>query len=102
MPRKHRDVRSGLEAKGFVVDDQRRHIVLVYEDLQGRTTTARTLISHGAGGNEIHDSLLRKMARQVGLTRKDFLQLIDCPMSREDFDSVISQRDDQDDIRSRD
>jgi hypothetical protein len=102
MPRKHRDIRSGLAAKGFTVDEQRRHIVLVYEDLQGRTTTARTLISHGAGGNEIHDALLGRMARQVGFARKDFLRLIDCPMSREEFDSVIAKRDDQDDIAATD
>lgn len=96
MPRKHRDVRSGLEAKGFTVDDQRRHIALIYEDLQGRITTARTMLSHGAGGNDISDNLLGRMARQVGLDRSDFLRLIDCPMSREDFDAVISKLDGQD------
>jgi hypothetical protein len=93
MPRKHRDVRSGLESKGFAVDQQRHHIVLVYEDLEGRTTTARTLISHGAGGNEIRDALLGQMARQVGLTRVDFRRLVDCPMSRKEFDTVIAKRD---------
>jgi hypothetical protein len=96
MPRKHRDIRSGLEAKGFTVDDQRRHIVLIYEDIQGRITTARTMLSHGARGSDISDNLLGRMARQVGLDRSDFLRLIDCPMSREDFDAVISKRDGQD------
>ena len=98
MPRKHRDIRSGLEAKGFTVDEQRRHIALVYEDLEGRTTTARTLLSHGASGNEIGDNLLGRMARQVGLDRSNFLRLIDCPMSREEFDTVISKRDGQDGV----
>jgi hypothetical protein len=93
MPRKHRDIRTGLAAKGFAIDEQRRHIVFVYEDLQGRTTTARTLLSHGAGGSDISDNLLGRMARRVGLDRSDFLRLIDCPMSRNAFDTIISERD---------
>ncbi len=94
MPRKHRDVRSGLAAKGFMVDEQRRHIVFVYQDLKGRTTTARTLLSHGSGGNEVSDSLLGRMARQVHLDRTNFLRLIDCPLSRQDFDAVVAKEDD--------
>lgn len=93
MPRKHRDIRAGLVAKGFEIDEQRRHLVFVYQDLQGRTTTARTLLSHSSGGNDISDNLLGQMARQVGLDRKDFLRLIDCPMSRNDFDAIVSKRD---------
>jgi hypothetical protein len=93
MPRKHREIKAGLAAKGFLIDQQRRHVVFVYKDLQGRTTTARTLLSHGAGGNDIGDNLLGQMARQVGLDRKDFLRLIDCPMSREDFDVIMVERD---------
>ena len=93
MPRKHRDIRAGLVAKGFEIDEQRRHLVFVYQVLQGRTTTARTLLSHGSGGNDISDNLLGQMARQVGLDRKDFLRLIDCPMSRNDFDVIIVKRD---------
>jgi hypothetical protein len=93
MPRKHRDIRTGLAAKGFAIDEQRRHIVFVYEDLQGRTTTARTLLSHGAGGSDISDNLLGRMARQVGLGSRDFLRLIDCPMSRSTFDAIVTERD---------
>lgn len=97
MPRKHRDIRQGLEKKGFVPDEKRRHIVLIYEDMQGRTTTARTLLSHGAGSNDVSDGLLGQMARQVGLSRSDFLSLIDCPMSRESFDAKVALRDNEHD-----
>lgn len=90
MPRSHRKVRSGLEAKGFVADEQRRHIILLYVDLEGRKTTARTLLSHKSGGTDVDDKLLGQMARQVSLSRADFLDLIDCPMSRETFDQIIS------------
>lgn len=33
------------------------------------------------------------MARQVGLSSRDFLRLIDCPMSRDDFDAIVTERD---------
>jgi len=93
MPRKHREIRRGLEAKGFVADLQRSHIVFVYKDLQGHTTTARTVLSHSAGGNEVGDSLLAKMARQVGLDRSALLRLIDCPMCRDEFDNIVVSRE---------
>ena len=91
MPRKHREIVSGLKAKGFAEERQRKHIHFVYEDLEGRTTTARTMISHDTSGSDIEDGLLAKMAKQVGLKRKDFDNLIDCPMTREQFDAAIQE-----------
>lgn len=66
MPRKHRDIRAGLLAKGFEIDEQRRHLLFVHQDLQGRTTTARALLSHGAGGNDVGDNLLGRMQGRSG------------------------------------
>jgi hypothetical protein len=51
MPRKHREIRAGLEKKGFSVEENRKHIHFVYVDLEGRTTTARTMISHESGAS---------------------------------------------------
>jgi predicted RNA binding protein YcfA (HicA-like mRNA interferase family) len=86
MPRKHREVVGGLKAKGFDEVRQGKHIHFVYIDKNGQTTTSRTMVSHDAGGNDICDGLLRRMAGQVGLKPKDFLDLVDCPMSRDEFD----------------
>jgi len=60
VPRKHREIRSSLESKGFEVEDGRKHIFLVYVDKEGKTTTARTMLSHGSGGDDISDNLFRK------------------------------------------
>jgi len=90
MPRKHREIRAGLEKKGFSVEENRKHIHFVYVDLEGRTTTARTMISHESGGVDIDDRLLGKMAQQVGLDRRRFLELIDCPMSQQKFDEIVA------------
>jgi predicted RNA binding protein YcfA (HicA-like mRNA interferase family) len=91
MPRKHREVRAGLTAKGFVEEPQRKHVHFVYEDLQGRTTIARTMISHDAAGNDIGDNLLSKMARQIGLKKRQFEDLIDCPMTRDEFNEIVAK-----------
>lgn len=89
MPRKHRDVRVGLTTKGFSVEESRKHIHFIYEDLSGRTTTARTMLSHGAGSEDVSDNLLGQMAKQVRLRKAEFLKLIDCPMSREELDARV-------------
>jgi hypothetical protein len=73
MPRKHRGIRSGLSAKGFEVEENRKHIHFVYVDIEGRTTTARSMLSHAAGGEDESDNLLGQMAKQVGLKRAEFL-----------------------------
>ena len=93
MPRKSREIRASLEKKGFSVEEARKHIHFVYVDLQGRTTTARTMISHDASGSDIGDSLLGKMARQVGLDKRDFLNLIDCSLTRQEFDEILATRE---------
>lgn len=94
MPRKHRNVRSGLSTKGFEIEENRRHIHFVYVDLQGRTTTARTMLSHAAGSDDVSDQLLGQMAKQVGLKRSEFLDLVDCPMSRESLDVRVRAAED--------
>lgn len=94
MPRKHRNVRSGLLTKGFEIEENRKHIHFIYVDLQGRTTTARTMLSHAAGGEDVSDQLLGQMARQVKLTRSEFLDLIDCPMTRESLDARVRTAED--------
>ena len=93
MPRRVRDVRAALEAKGFAIEEGRKHVHFVYIDKQGRTTAARTMLSHGAGGSDLGDNLLSQMARQVGLRRNEFLRLVDCPMSRQELDEKVASRE---------
>ncbi len=91
MPRKHREIRSSLESKGFEIEEDRKHLFFVYVDKEGKTTTARTMMSHGSSGDDIGDNLLARMARQVLLSRSDFLKLIDCPMSQEEYDEKVTK-----------
>jgi len=59
-------------------------------EVSGRRTSIRTRISHGA--REYDDHLLSLMARQLYLTRKELNQVLDCPMSGEDYLRILIQR----------
>lgn len=85
MPRKQREIAAGLKSKGFDEDSTGHHVYFFLIDDEGKKTSVRTKMSHQSGGVEIGDSLLRQMARQVKLTKQDFLSLIDCPLTREEY-----------------
>jgi hypothetical protein len=89
MPRKVRQVLSSMKAKGFFEDREGHHIFLIYETKGGFRTEIRTRVSHQSGGGDISDSLLAAMARQVRLSRRDLEQLIDCPLSRDAYESRL-------------
>jgi hypothetical protein len=75
-PRKTKAIRAALLKKGFVADDTHHEMFWLVVD--GKKTSVRTRISHGA--KEYGDELLALVARQVGLSRQELYRLIDCPM----------------------
>ena len=89
MPRDKRDVDSGLIRKGFRQRDN-DHNIFIYWSLDGKKSLAKTKTSLGKGF-EIDDGLLAMMARQCGLTKKNFLELVDCPLERPEYEHLIKQ-----------
>ena len=89
MPRDKRDVEAALEGKGFqkVNGD---HNYYVYWSTEGKKSMAKTKTSHGSG-RDISDDLLSKMARQCGVTKPNFLKLVDCPLQRAEYESLLKQ-----------
>ena len=85
---KKRDVAKGLKGKGFDEDKGRDHIYYTYRTLGGAKTTVSTKISHGSSG-DIDISLLGLMARQCLLPIPSFRRLIDCTLSREDYEQEV-------------
>lgn len=78
---KPRKLESALLSKGFVKDNT--HHKMLWFHVEGRKTAIRTRISHDV--KDYGDSLLGEMSKQVKLPRKKFTDLIECPMSREDY-----------------
>lgn len=81
MPRPASKVAGGLEKKGFRRRQSDHTFFHLY--VRDKKPVIHTKISHGA--KEISDKLLGMMARQVRLSRQQFVELVDCPMNHEDY-----------------
>ena len=86
MPRKQADVERALRSKGFIQTKSHHHF-FIYHSSAGRKTPIKTKTSHNQ--REISDDLLGKMAQQVKLSKSDFLDLVDCPLSREAYEAKL-------------
>lgn len=90
MPRARRDVEASLLAKGFARREG-DHSYFIYHTAAGKKSMARTKTSHGTAARDISDELLGMMARQCGLTRGQFLDLVDCPLDRDAYERLLRQ-----------
>jgi hypothetical protein len=87
VPKAKRDIETGLSNKGF----KRRendHSYFVYYAMDGKKSLAATKTSHGRGF-DIDDSLLSQMARQCGVTKQQFLRLVECPLQRDEYETIL-------------
>ena len=83
------DVESGLTAKGFQQVRQTNHNYYIFHTKEGTKSPIKTKTSLGRKPKEIGGDLLSAMARQCKLNTKDFLRLIDCPLSREEYEGLL-------------
>ena len=85
MTRERDDIVSALCKKGFRRDDG-DHIYLIYWNISGKKTMKKTKMSHGSSHKTISHPLLAEMSRQVGLSKKQFLELIDCSLDQKGYE----------------
>jgi len=85
MPKDAKKVLAGLEKKGFLRKDNDHRFLHLWVDR--RKTSIYTKISHGE--KEIGDNLLGMMARQLKLNRRQFADLVDCPMTLPEYIQVL-------------
>ncbi len=88
MQRAKRNVESMLVKKGFRVDE-RDHHYFIYHTQQGLKSIVKTKTSHSKKVKSISDPLINVMAKQCGLTRKQFTDFIDCPLNRNSYESIL-------------
>jgi len=85
---KVRQVDKALITKlGFERRDSHHRIYRLY--LDGRLV-AHTVISHGQ--RELTSYHIGQMAKQMRLSRREFLDAIQCPLDREAYHTLIRQR----------
>jgi len=89
--RSAREIDGALREKGFHRKVDGKHIHYFFYGQDGEKTGIFTLMSHGMGSTTIGDSLLSLMARQLHLTKKQFLDLIDCPLDEEGYRAILRE-----------
>jgi hypothetical protein len=87
--RSGRSIDSALVQKGFQRVRDGDHIRYRFYDSDSDNPIARTKISHGMQGHTIGTKLLSKMARQLHLTKAQFLALIDCTIDEEQYRLIL-------------
>jgi hypothetical protein len=80
-------VERALLEKGMEPDESHHH--MFRKTIDGVTHLV-TRISHGSG--EINDSLGRLMGNQLCLQLREFWNLIDCPLSEDEWNELVRQR----------
>ena len=86
------DVEKSLALKGFRCIRQSDHNYFIFHTEDGKKTRAKTKTSFGRKPENIAGDLLHAMARQCGLTNDQFLQLIDCPLSRQSYEKILDDK----------
>ena len=89
MPKKVRDIISDLQRKGFRSQENDRTFLHLW--VGGKKTPVWTKRSHGE--KEIGDRLLGLMARQLRVTRREFNDLVDCPLSEDEYVRMLREGD---------
>lgn len=81
------DISSSLKKKGFEEKTGDHFFYILY--VNGKKTKIRTKISHGI--REYGINLLKQVWKQLKLNRRGFQDLIECPMSYEDYVSHLEE-----------
>jgi hypothetical protein len=85
--RKQSEVEAGLRRKGFRQADT-HHRYFVYHTRAGLKSRIRTRTSHG--GRDLDAWLLAQMAKQCGVSRSEFLDLVDCPLDQKTYETRVA------------
>ena len=82
-------VRSSLTKKGFFLETTHHKCFHFYNN-EGKKTSIRTRVSHN--GQDINDYLIIQMAKQTHLTKSQFIDLINCPLTKEMYIEILKKQ----------
>ena len=85
---KARDIEAALKKKGFA--QKETHHKIFYLCVNGRITGIHTFLSHGQ--KDYSADLLAKIKTQLHLSGKEFSDLIQCPLSGEQYHQLLIER----------
>lgn len=80
---------ESLIKKGFVEKKGGDHWRFIFYTSKGKKSMVHTRISRGSKYKSLGDNMLAQMAKQCCLSKADFLDLIDCPMSHSAYEEQL-------------
>lgn len=81
-------VESSLKRKGFIQEPgDHRYFYFYYN---GELTDIRTKTSNCK--QDINDYLISQMSKQVHLSKKDFVKLVTCTLSKEEYEKKLIEK----------
>ena len=91
MSRKRNDIIVGLSGKGFIQDERAKHTYFIYWTADGKKTAVWTYTSRGTKYKTLGDDLVSQMAKQCKLNKGQFCDLVDCPLSRGNYEEFLTE-----------
>ncbi len=86
-------ISRNLPKKGFRKEESGHHIYF-YHEYKGMETGSYTYISHSAKQKDISGDLLLSMRKQLKLeTTRKAVDLINCPIDKEEFNRILIERE---------
>jgi len=84
------DIEAALQKKGFLKENKDHQYYTLYNN--NKKTAIFTKISYGSDYKTYGQGLLSKMSRQLKLTNKELLDLIDCDISGEKYLEILTNK----------
>lgn len=85
---KTREIEQSLKKKGFRLDNTHHSMYWFYSGNQ--KSSIRTRISHGS--IEYGDNLLSQVGKQMGLSRNELRNFVECHMTEEHYRDLLIER----------
>ena len=82
---KKRVVESALRKKGFLKKDSHHRYYRLF--VNGKDTGIYTKVSHGGG--DVTDFHIKYMAKELNIEKSEFVDLINCPLSKNGFINLL-------------
>jgi len=88
--RDREEIRTALLKKGFKEKGNDHNYYFLY--INGKKQAIFTFLSRGSKYKSYGDHLLAKMSRQLKLTKRELLDLIDCDLKGDEYTEKLKER----------
>ena len=87
MTLNRKDVVSNLSRKGFKTIEKTKHTALIHQNSIGQRTGSKTIVSRGTKHKTLGNDIVASMAKGCKLSINDFRKLVDCSMSKFEYEN---------------